>query len=128
MLQVNKATLKQVEKLRYLGVTFTSDGKQDEELDTRIGKAKAVMRALHYLVVMKRELSKKAKLSIFKTVFVPIFTYGDESCVMTERVRSQVEASEMRFLRKIKKVALLNRVHDRPVGRAVTRSPLERKV
>ena len=71
VLQVNGATLKQVEKFKYLGVAFTSDGRQDEELDTRIGKASAVMRALHYSVVMKRELSKKAKLSIFKAVFVP---------------------------------------------------------
>ena len=39
----------------HLGVAFTSDGRQDEELDTRIGKASAVMRALHYSVVMKRE-------------------------------------------------------------------------
>ena len=53
---------------------------------------------------MKRELSKKAKLSIFKTVFVPILTYGHESWVMTERVRSQVQASEMRFLQRIEGV------------------------
>ena len=36
VLQVNGATLKQVEKFKYLGVAFTSDGRQDEELDTRI--------------------------------------------------------------------------------------------
>ena len=71
MLQVNGARVKQIEKFKYLGVAFMSDGGQDEELDTRIGKASAVMRALHYLVVMKRELSKKAKLSIFITVFAP---------------------------------------------------------
>ena len=79
VLQVNGATLKQVEKFKYIEVAFTSDGRQDEELDTRIGKASAVMRALHYSVVMKRELSKKAKLSIFKTAFVPILTYAHES-------------------------------------------------
>ena len=66
--QVNGAALKQVEKFRYLGVAFASDGRQDEELDTRIGKASAAMRALRYSVVMKRELSKKAKLSSFETV------------------------------------------------------------
>ena len=53
VLQVNGATLKQVEKFKYLGVAFTSDGRQDEELDIRIGKASAGMPALHYLVVMK---------------------------------------------------------------------------
>ena len=71
VLQVNGVTLKQVEKFKYLGVAFTSDGRQDEELDTRIGKASAVMRALHYSVAMKRELSKKAKLSIFKQFLSP---------------------------------------------------------
>ena len=86
LLQVNGATLKQLEKFKFLGVTFMSDGRQDEELDTRIDKASSVMRALLYLVVMKRELSKKAKLSISETVFVPIITYGHESWVMTERV------------------------------------------
>ena len=98
VLQVNGATLKQIEKFKYLGVAFTNDGRQSEELDTRIGKASAVIRALHYSVVMKQELSKKAKLSIFRTVFVPILTYGHESWVMTKRVRSKVLASEMRFL------------------------------
>ena len=71
VLQVNGATLKQVEKFKYLGVAFTSDGRQDEELDTRIGKASAVMRALHYSVVMKRELSKKAKLQFSKQSLSP---------------------------------------------------------
>jgi len=44
-----------------------------------MGKASAVMRALQYSVAMKRELLKKVKLSLFKTVFVPILTYGPES-------------------------------------------------
>ena len=66
------------------------------------------MRALHKSVVMKRQLSKKAKLSMFTTVFVSILTYVYESWVMTERMRSQVQASEMRILRKIEGVTLFN--------------------
>ena len=46
--QVNGGTLKQEEKFKHLGVAFTSDGRQDEELDSEIGKASAIMRALHY--------------------------------------------------------------------------------
>ena len=71
-------------------------------------KVSAVMRALHYSVVMKRELSKKVKPSIFKTVFVPILTYGHESWVMTKRVRLHLQASEMRFLQKIEGVTLFS--------------------
>ena len=46
-----------------------SDEKQGEELHVR-----AVIRALHHLVVLERELTKQAKLSMFKSIFVPILT------------------------------------------------------
>ena len=124
VVQVNGATQKLVEKFKYLGVAFTSDGRQDEELDTQIGKASAVMRALHYSVVMKRELSKKAKLSFFKAVFVPILTYGHESWVMTKRMRSQVQASEMRFLRTIEEVTLFNKVRSSEIRKSLNIEPL----
>ena len=41
--QTNGGTLKQTEKLKYLRVKFLSDGRQDNKLDTHIGKASAVM-------------------------------------------------------------------------------------
>jgi len=50
-------------------------------------------------VVTQRELSNTAKLSVFKSVFVPILTYGHESMLMTERILSQVQAAEMGILR-----------------------------
>jgi len=56
-------------------VVFTSDGRQSEEVDTRIGKANAVLREL-YRYVDKGELSNTAKLSVFRSVFDPILTYG----------------------------------------------------
>ena len=124
MLQINRVTVKQVEKFKYLGVAFTSEERQDEQLDARIGKASAVMRALHYSVVMKRELSKKTKLSIFKTIFVPINTYGHESWVMTERMRSQVQAFEMRFLRRIEGVTLFNMVRHSEIRKSFNIAPL----
>ena len=82
------------------------------------------MRALYYSVVMKRELSKKAKLSIFKTVFVPILTYCHDSWVMTERVRSQVQESEMRFLQRIEGVTLFNKVRSSEIRKSLNIEPL----
>ena len=75
-LQTNRVTLKQTEKFKYLGVTFLSDGTQDNKLDTCIGKVSAVMCQLYRSVVLKRELCTKAKLFVFRLVFVPILTYG----------------------------------------------------
>ena len=113
-----------IEKFKYLGVAFTSDGRQDEELNTPVGKASAAMQALHYSVAIKQELSKKAKLSIFKAVLVPILTYGHESWVMTKTVRSQVQASEIRFLQKIEEVTLLNKGHGSEIRKSLNIEPL----
>ena len=99
--------LRQTEKFKYLGVTFSSDGRQDKEMDKRIGKASAVIRQLYRSVVLKRELCTKAKLSVFRSVFVPTLTYGYECWVITERVRSRVQAAEMGFLRKVRGLSLL---------------------
>ena len=109
-LQIDGVPLKQSEKFKYLGVSFTSDGRQNSELDIRIGKASAVMRQLHRSVVLKRELCTKAKLSIFRSVYVPILTYGHECWIMNEKVRSRVQAAEMGFLRRISGLTLLDKV------------------
>jgi len=48
-------------------------------------------------VATKRELSNTAKLSAFKSVFVPILTYGHESWVMIERILAQVQEPNLDF-------------------------------
>ena len=69
--------LSQVEEFKYLGVLFT--------IDRRIGAASAVMRSLYWSVVVKREFSRKAKLSIYQSIYVPTLNY--ELWVVTERIR-----------------------------------------
>ena len=58
---------------------------------------------------LKRELLRKAKLSVFKSLFVPMLTYGHKSWVMTKKVQSQMQASEMRFMRKIEGVTMFDK-------------------
>ncbi|KAI3370682.1 hypothetical protein L3Q82_007091 [Scortum barcoo] len=65
-LQVGGEVLPQVEEFKYLGVLFTSEGKMEErEIDRRIGAASAVGAVGAPDVVVKKELSRKAKLSRF---------------------------------------------------------------
>ena len=73
-LKIDGVPLKQSEKFKYLDVSFTSDGGQNSKCSIRIGKASAVMRQLHRSVVLKRKLCSRAKLYIFKSVYVPILT------------------------------------------------------
>ena len=73
---------------------------------------------------MKQELSKKTNLSISKAVFVPILTYGYEFWVMTKRVRLQVQASEMSFLRRIEGVTLYNKMRSSEIRKFLNIEPL----
>ncbi|KAK3528646.1 hypothetical protein QTP70_006351 [Hemibagrus guttatus] len=118
-LQVGGEVLPQVEEFKYLGVLFTSEGRMDREIDRRIGAAAAVMRSMYRSVVVKKELSRKAKLSIYQSIYVPTLTYGHELWVMTERVRSRIQAAEMSFLRRVAGRFLRDRVRS-----SVTREEL----
>ena len=71
------------------------------EIDRRVGAAGVVLHALHRMVETKRELSQKAKLLIYRSIFVPTLTYGHEQWVMTKRTRLLVQAAEMGFLRRV---------------------------
>ncbi|KAK3519732.1 hypothetical protein QTP70_003707 [Hemibagrus guttatus] len=119
ILQVGGEVLPQVEEFKYLGVLFTSEGRMDREIDRRIGAAAAVMRSMYQSVVVKKELSRKAKLSIYQSIYVPTLTYGHELWVMTERVRSRIQAAEMSFLRRVAGHSLRDRVRS-----SVTRDEL----
>ncbi|KAK3508311.1 hypothetical protein QTP70_020019 [Hemibagrus guttatus] len=118
-LQVGGEVLPQVEQFKYLGVLFTSEGRMDREIDRRIGAAAAVMRSMYRSVVVKKELSRKAKLSIYQSIYAPTLTYGHELWVMTERVRSRIQAAKMSFLLRVAGRSLRDRVRS-----SVTREEL----
>ncbi len=60
-LQVGGVFLPQVEEFKYLG---SCSGVREGWIDRRIGAASAVMRSMYRSVVVKKEMSCKAKLSI----------------------------------------------------------------
>ncbi|KAK3507851.1 hypothetical protein QTP70_001422 [Hemibagrus guttatus] len=109
-LQVGGELLPQVEEFKYLGVLFASEGRMDREIDRWIGAAAAVMRSMYRSVVVKKELSRKAKLSIYQSIYVSTLTYGHELWVITERVRSRIQAAEMSFLCRVAGRSLRDRV------------------
>ena len=65
-------------------------GKMEWEIDRWIRAASTVMWTLKWSVLVKREPSQKAKLSIYRSVYVPTLTYGHELWVVTERMRLRI--------------------------------------
>ena len=80
-----------------------SDGKLEGEMDIRIGALSAVMRVLLQSVVVKKELSRKAKLSIY---FFPTLTYDHKLWAVTKRMKSRMQAAEIDFCRRVAGSAL----------------------
>ena len=113
-----------MEEFKYLGFLFTSEGRLEHETDRQISAAAAVMRSLYRSVVVKRELSRKAKLSIYRSIYVPTLTYGHELWVMTERIRSRIQAAEMSFLRRVAGRSLRDRVRSSVTQKELRVEPL----
>ena len=74
--------------MKYFGVLFVIEGTKEREIGQRSSGGSVVV--VYNTVVTKRELSRKAKLSIYSSIFVPILTYGHEGWVMTERTRLRI--------------------------------------
>lgn len=49
----------------------------------------------------KKEITRKSKLTIYRTSYVSIVTYGCETWPVSSKHNSQMQATEMRSLRKI---------------------------
>ncbi|TWW55949.1 hypothetical protein D4764_09G0009990 [Takifugu flavidus] len=96
----------------------------EQEIGRRIGAASAVMWTLHRSVVVKRELSQKAKLSIYRSILVPTLTYCHKLWVMTERTRSRVQAAEMSFLRRVAGLSLRDRARSSAIREELGVEPL----
>ena len=57
----------------------------------------------HRMVVVKSKLSQKAKLSIHRSNYIPTLTltYGHELWLVTERMRSRIQASKISFFLRV---------------------------
>ena len=59
------------------------------------------MQTLYWSVVVKREVSHKAKLSIYWLIYVPALNCAHELWVETIIMRWQIQAAEMSFLQQV---------------------------
>ncbi|VDP15220.1 unnamed protein product [Soboliphyme baturini] len=126
---INEEAVEQVEKFKYLGTIFTSDGtesdgKLEEEMERRIGVASAVLRELARPIVTKAELILKSKLSMFKSIFIPILIYGHESWRITEKIRTRVQAAEMGFLSRVGGLTRLDMVRNTNIRESLGVKPM----
>lgn len=99
-LQVDDYTFEAVDSFTYLGAVITSENKVETDIVNRIKAANRSYRAL-YPLLRSKNLSRKLKLTLYKTIIKPVLMYGSEAWVMTETTEKRLNVWERKVLRKI---------------------------
>ena len=110
--EVRDKRLESVEVVKYLGVMISGDGRMEEEIRSRIGKAARVIGVLNEPVWKRKELSRRTKLRVYNAIVVPTLVYGSETWVLNKQQESAIQAVEMRVLRRIAEKRMVDRVRN----------------
>lgn len=110
--KIDNTNIDQVQTFKYLGVKINNNGEEEEEITDRIQAANRLYHLLKTPLIGKKELSQKTKMTVFKTIFVPSLIFGSESWILSRRLKSQLQATEMKFLRKIKGVTRKDKIRN----------------
>ncbi|KAJ4443586.1 hypothetical protein ANN_05260 [Periplaneta americana] len=89
-----------VEKFRYLEATVTNINDTQEEIKRRINMGNACYYSVEKLLSSSL-LSKNLKVTIYKTVILPVVLYGCETWTLTLREEQRLRVIENEVLRKI---------------------------
>ena len=100
-IQINNTRLEQVHSFQYLGVTLQDNGRQDIDINKRVEKTAKLYHAWNRSFIAKSEVTRETKMTVYKTCFRPVLTYGCESWVLTQGLQSKIQATEMKYLRRI---------------------------
>lgn len=110
--EIGERKLESVEVVKYLGVMISGDGRMEEEIRSRIGKAARVIGALNEPVWRQKELSRRTKLRVYNAIVVPTLMYGSETWVLSKQQESAIQATEMNVLRRIAERRRVDRVRN----------------
>lgn len=109
-IKIENTQLEQITEYKYLGTIFTQDGKMNREFDERITKTTQLYYQINKTIINKKEISKKTKLNIYKTIYRPTLTFGCESWTLTAREKNKMAAMEMKYLRRVKGVTIMDKI------------------
>ena len=108
---INGHTLKETDNFIYLGSKLTSDNLIEEEINNRISKFTKNLNCL-YPLMKEKSIPKSVKICIYSTILRPVLLYGCETWTLTKRLKSKIQATEMRVLRLIHGVTRRERLRN----------------
>lgn len=100
---INNHALEYVNKFTYLGSIISLQGGAEEDIKTRLGKARSAFANLQRLW-KSSVYSRKTKLRIYKSNVLSVLLYGSECWRMTQQDTNRLSSFHNTCLRKIMKV------------------------
>jgi len=95
--------LSETKSFKYFGAMFNAEALCDEEVKTRLARARGRMGKLVPLW-RSSTVSNKLKARLIKTLVWPIATYGSEAWTLNKELRGNLEAFEMQCYRKAMRI------------------------
>jgi hypothetical protein len=89
-----------VEEFKYLGATLMNQNSIHEDIKSRLKSGNACYHSVQNLL-SSRSLSKNTKISIYRTIILPVVLYGCETWSLTLREEQRLRVFENRALRRI---------------------------
>ena len=111
---LNGESLEEVDKFKYLGSVIAANGGVEADVHYRINEGCKVMGALKG-VMKNRGLEMNVKKVLYEKVVVPTVMYGSELWGMKVNERKKLNVFEMKCLRSMTGVSLLDRVRNEVV-------------
>lgn len=123
-IHINGVKVQQVEDFEYLGVTIDETGKLEKEIGKRIENAMKVYHCLNRNFINKRVVSVKTKMNVYQAIYKPILTYGCETWTLTTQQKSRIQATEMKYLRRVKGVTKMDRIRNEKIRQDLGTNPI----
>lgn len=121
-------TVNQTTDFRYLGTVLNSQGDYEPDINNRINNANKLYHAINWPFIRKKEVSLETKIKIFNSVYVPVLIYGCEAWTLNDRLKSRIQASEMKYLRATIGVTRRDRIRNEYIRERVKVTPILDKI
>ena len=106
--------LNQVTSFKYLGSVISEEGGCDQEIRQRIKAAWAKWRQVSG-VILDKKMPLKLRVKVYKTIIRPVLLYGAETWALRRKEEGILERTEMRMLRWILGVSLMERIESEEI-------------
>ena len=102
-IKIKENTIKQANSFKYLGTQITSDGRNHQEIKSRIAQAKVSFQQLKSIMT-NIKMSIVVRKRILEAYIEPVLLYGCEAWTIDERMKRSLETTEMWFLRRMMRI------------------------